>query len=164
MNGIFQSRNIKKLRFNRTNVRIFPKINKFIPGFYGFVVVRSGRPGGLPLGPKIARFRPRCGRAPGYFHAPSQVSPSGVPSLLSELVPAGSPSPSLRRPAVFPPAAPRAPGPSPLSGVGLSAGSVNSMRGPLFGGQTPSPRPFGVPGICPRSRRRRSFAWRRSAG
>lgn len=79
MNGTSQREDIEKLRFNRTNVRIFPKINKFTPGFYGFTVFRSGRPGGLSLGPKIARFRPRCGRAPGYFNDPHRSALPAFP-------------------------------------------------------------------------------------
>ena len=66
----------------------------------------------------------------------------------SAVEPAGSPSPVASVPAVLPPAAPRAPWPSPLSGVALSRSSVNSMRGWLFGGKTPL-RALRVPGSLP---------------
>lgn len=52
------------------------------------------------------------------------------------------------RPAVLPPAAPRAPWPSPLPGAALSRSSVNSMRGWLFGGWPPL-RALRVPGNLP---------------
>lgn len=52
------------------------------------------------------------------------------------------------RPAVLPPAAPRAPWPSPLPGAALSRSSVNSMRGWLFGGWPPL-RALRVPGSLP---------------
>lgn len=51
-------------------------------------------------------------------------------------------------PAVLPPAAPRAPWPSPLPGAALSRSSVNSMRGWLFGGWPPL-RALRVPGNLP---------------
>lgn len=66
----------------------------------------------------------------------------------SAVEPAGSPSPVASVPAVLPPAAPRAPWQSPLSGVALSRSSVNSMRGWLFGGRPPL-RALRVPGSLP---------------
>lgn len=66
-------------------------------------------------------------------------------------------------PPVFPPAGPRAPGPSPLSGVACRPVRLIPCGGPSLGGK-PVSAPFGSRAFCPRSRPPWSLVWRHSAG
>lgn len=84
---------------------------------------------------------------------PPELSPAqvGIPHFWASVLernPAGSPSPSQWRAPGFPPGRPPRPRAVPPFRGGLSAGSVNSMRGSLFGGQTRF-RALRVPGGLP---------------
>ena len=151
MNGTFPQKSTGKLRFNRTYVRISGI-------FYGFGV-------GPPSLRCCSRLRLRPAPPPRRASVPAAAGPASVCPWLRQWAPNRSARCMAQRrvsackarrlalslaprPAVLPPAAPRAPWPSPLPGAALSRNSVNSMRGWLFGGWPPL-RALRVPGSLP---------------
>lgn len=154
MNGTFPKKSIRKLRFNRTNVRIYEN-------FYGFAV-------GPPSLRCCPRLRLRPAPPPRRASVPAAAGPASVCPWLRQWAPtgrlvawrnvgcrlvrpAGSPSPLLPGPRSSPRPPPAPPGRPPSPGPRFRAVRLIPCGGGSLGGG-PLSAPFGSRAVCPRSR------------